>query len=62
MSFFERTTRSLSLTEEGMLFKEKAQEMITPAEQAEDQFKNKMIAIGGEIHIAVVEVSVIVSS
>lgn len=48
---FERTTRSLTLTKEGVLFKEKAQEIINLVDRTKQQLKCKEIEVTGDIHM-----------
>lgn len=49
--FFERTTRSFSLTKEGLLFKEKAKEIINLVEKTETLLRQKNVDISGDIYI-----------
>ena len=51
ITLFERTTRSLSLTQEGLLFKEQAKEIISLVDKAEARLKQKEKDISGDIHI-----------
>ncbi len=51
ITLFDRTTRSLSLTQEGSLFKEQAKEIISLVEKMEAQLKQKEGNLCGDIHI-----------
>lgn len=56
ITLFERTTRSLSLTREGLLFKEQAKEIISLVDKAEALLKQKENNISGDIHIGCSEI------
>lgn len=51
ITLFDRTTRALSLTKEGILFKEQAKEILDLVDKTEDQLKQKAFDISGDIHI-----------
>lgn len=51
ITLFDRTTRSLSLTQEGLLFKEQAKEIIRLVDKTEALLKQKEEDISGDIHI-----------
>jgi DNA-binding transcriptional LysR family regulator len=51
ITLFDRTTRTLSLTEEGLLFKEQAKQIIRLVEKMEAQLRKQEVEIAGEIHI-----------
>lgn len=51
ITLFDRTTRSLSLTEEGILFKEQAKQIMSLIERMEAQLRQKESELSGDIHI-----------
>ena len=50
-TLFNRTTRTVSLTEEGRLFKEQAIEILNLVDRSEDYLRNNKKYISGNIHI-----------
>ena len=51
ITLFNRTTRTVSLTEEGRLFKEQAIEILNLVDRSEDYLRNNKKYISGNIHI-----------
>lgn len=51
ITLFNRTTRSLSLTEEGQLFKVHAKEILNLVNKTEDYLKNTKKYISGDIYL-----------
>lgn len=51
ITLFERTTRSVSLTQEGSLFKEQAREIISLVEKMESRLRQRDLELSGDIHI-----------
>lgn len=49
--FFERHSHSVCLTREGMLFRQRAEEIVSLADKVESEFRAMDNAVAGEVHI-----------
>lgn len=55
VKLFDRHARSVSLTAEGAFLKERATDIVTLADQTEDEFRNRNGLLGGDIRIGCAE-------